>query len=363
MSKHGLPYTIVRKREIYYYRFPGGPYVSTGSRNPAEARRIAKEAWESSGGGTASTDTLGKALEPYYGPSCPLVDRRRMENKSIGDRHIKQSRRLLEKHILPDPITKKRLCDLRRDDVLQFRQRMNEALKPRAAQLTFTTLKACLGNLFFRELITRNPAQGVGVVNITSSPRGFFTREELTKLFEETPGVWRDLPTYTLFYLAAVSGMRRGELLALHWEDLDGPIIHVQRAFKDEAQTKEGLPKWNKPRSVAVPQRAVALLAEIRSRDYWTGPGDYIFAYPTGEPFGSGLWQNAFLRALEKAGIPKGTRTAHSFRHSVATQMNGKGVPMAIIQAMLGWVDQKMLNNYSHVQGSQALPFVDNLEI
>ena len=111
-------------------------------------------------------------------------------------------------------------------------------------------LKTVLREAFFREEIDRDPTVGVGQIKYKETEVGVFTVAEVKALFREVPGVWKDLPCYVGFVLAAQTGMRRGEVLALIWGQIDfkNSFINVNRAMTDN-----GLPKWDKIRGTPIP--------------------------------------------------------------------------------------------------------------
>jgi integrase len=97
---------------------------------------------------------------------------------------------------------------------------------------------------------------------------GMFSLPELWLIFQkETLGHWKKLQDHTCFLLAAATGMRRGEILALRWRDLDleDGFIRVECVWKDVAE--EGLPKWENRRSVPFllfKDRIINRLKELR---------------------------------------------------------------------------------------------------
>jgi integrase len=79
-----------------------------------------------------------------------------------------------------------------------------------------------------------------------------------------------------IFLAAAFTGLRRGELVALRWRDVDfaGEAIRVVASYTDGVLTT---PKSGKVRSVPMAPEVATALARLAARDYWTGDDDLVF--------------------------------------------------------------------------------------
>jgi integrase len=162
-----------------------------------------------------------------------------------------------------------------------------------------------------------------------------------------------------LFYLAVTTGMRRGELLGLKWEDvnLDRGTIQVRRSV---SVVRGGLifvpPKSAKgKRNIALTSRVVKVLKEHqvvqdkeRLRADWQENG-LIFPTIVGTPmYPHRLVQRYFKKLLRKADLPN--VRFHDLRHTCATLLLTKGVHPKIVQEMLGHSSIIItLDTYSHV--------------
>jgi integrase len=179
---------------------------------------------------------LPRYVEPFFvWDRCPHIRRLREEGKSITRRHAKIQRIRLEKHVLPDLFSSKQLAKITRADMLELRSRLLEKNAPATVNKALGVVKVIFREALYREEINRDPAAGVGKVKYRKEERGIFTVEELRRLFPERGhGPWRDVRDYTFFYLAAVTGLRRGEILALRWRhiDFDRQFLLVSEAWK-----------------------------------------------------------------------------------------------------------------------------------
>jgi integrase len=160
--------------------------------------------------------------------------------------------------------------------------------------------------------------------------------EKLNALFERA----RDTRLYPLVVLAAATGCRRGELLALKWSDLDESTseIHVSRSLE---QTKAGLriksTKSEEARCFSVPEWALEVLRahrEEQQRDrqlFGTGYDDHdlIFCQPAGAYYSPDRLGARVAELMRKVGL-MGV-SLHSLRHSHASILLSNGVPVAVV--------------------------------
>ena len=367
MSRHRFPYTLIKPENSRYFYFKLGTwksYKSTGTSVIKEAEEIARDAYVKSLM-TAVGPTLRNYAEPYFvWERCPHVQRLLAEGKSITRNHVKNNRSLLIHHIFPDPISQIRLTELKRADVLDFRTRL-VAKKgyTRTVQRAMSALKVILKEAFFREDIERDPAAGVGTTKYEAKDVGVFTEDELRKLFPpQIPGPWASLLAYGVFLTAAVTGMRRGEILALQWQQFlfGRSSIVVEKAWKDRNEL--GKPKWNKTRVTPLPDSLITALMLVRGMRGDVYADDLVFSYLDRRRLGGTWWQKNFRRGLDHAGIDYEKRhlTAHSFRHTLNSLLRERGYDAAKIRASMGWSSRDVQDGYTHWNDSS---FIEHREI
>jgi integrase len=145
-------------------------------------------------------------------------------------------------------------------------------------------------------------------------------------------------PFYTLILLVSVTGLRRGELFGLKWEDVDfeQAEIGVVRSVVDQV---EGPPKTLASRRPLPMSPALAsALENWRKVTNYPDPQDWIFASHQAlgrKPF----WPDAVLKrhvlpAAERAGITKRLGW-HSFRRTLATLLQSSGASVKTTQELL----------------------------
>jgi len=105
-----------------------------------------------------------------------------------------------------------------------------------------------------------------------------------------------------LFLTAATTGLRRGELIALRWRDIDftGPAIRVRANFSHGELVT---PKRGKVRSVPMVPELAQALAGLRRRELVTGEHEAVFAGPVAGQLDANALRRRYVRAAKRAGL------------------------------------------------------------
>ena len=163
-----------------------------------------------------------------------------------------------------------------------------------------------------------------------------------------------------LYVVALHTGLRRGEILGLRWEDVDleEGTISVKRSLDVDGTLK--MPKNPASRrTLKLTPRALAALKAHKVRqheerlkaeaDAW-GDHNLVFPNTIGKPMNAGnFYRREFQPLLERAGLADEGFTFHSLRHTFATTLAAKGVHPSTAQTMLGHSDIRMtLAIYTH---------------
>ena len=131
--------------------------------------------------------------------------------------------------------------------------------------------------------------------------------------------------------LALHTGMRKGELLGLKWEQIRGGFIYLK-------ETKSG-----KSRQIPLDERAAEVLKALHIKNKWKSP--YVCLGPDGERLGD--VKKGFNAACRRAGIED--FHFHDLRHTFASHLVMKGANLKAVQRLLGHSDSKMTDRYSHL--------------
>lgn len=169
----------------------------------------------------------------------------------------------------------------------------------------------------------------------------------------------------TAWRLAAMTGMRRGEVLGLRWcdVDLDRSRIAVRNAIVSVAyELLESSPKSHQARVIDLDPMTTTMLRSHRERserertEFWAEYDDrgLVVCAEDGSPIHPQSFSQAFAKAVERAGLRR--IRLHDLRHTHATIAVMAGVPVKVISERLGHESPAFtLKQYAHVMpGMQA---------
>lgn len=175
--------------------------------------------------------------------------------------------------------------------------------------------------------------------------RPAFTQDQITAIFAED---WKNHHAYVGCRLSSLTGMRLGEVRALTAEQVFPDHIVVNASWSDEEGRKAT--KSGKPREIPISPEVYEMLRQIIYK-----PG-LIFSVDGNVPVGEKFFNGSLRKRMGKLNIeyaPTDTETSlsfHSFRHYFNTRLVAAGVNAEIIRAIIGHEDEKMTENYTHLQ-------------
>lgn len=189
-------------------------------------------------------------------------------------------------------------------------------------------------------LVTSNP------VTAADKPRSSGTDADIRFLtVEEVEALVRSVadddvgPTdAVLFRVAAMTGLRQGELIALRWRDVDwtAGVIRVRQSY---TRGRLGKPKSRRSeRGVPMADAVARALDEHHQRTRFKDDDDLVFPHPhLGVYYVASTLLDRYKDALKRAGVRR--VRFHDLRHTFATTMAAQGVPMRTLQAWMGHAD------------------------
>lgn len=267
-------------------------------------------------------------------------------------------RRSIELYVIPrigdiklNRLTSRELQKLYKD--LLENGRLREVQKEKNPGLSSSTVRGihmmlhnALDRAVKERLILRNPTEDCIIPKLEKKEMKILHPEDIKAYLTaaERRGV---LP---MFYLELVSGVRKGELVALLWDDLDMErrtiSVSKQALSRPGGEIVVNRPKTeNSIRAVSIPQEAVDLLVEEHKKH---PDNPYMFPSPkTGGMYYPDSVVNLHKKLLQDAGLEH--IRFHDLRHTFATMALQNGVDVKTVSSMLGHYDAGFtLRTYTH---------------
>ena len=281
-----------------------------------------------------------------------------------------QYRGILDKHIFP-LLGHIQVQKLTPQQVQSFYARKE---KEGLALGTIRTIHAVLHNALSHavsiNLVSRNVSDVVNPPRLVKHERHPLTIEQAQKLLQHVQGHSLE----GLITVALATGMRRGELLGLRWQDIhfDTKSLQIQRTIS--RQRKKGIvesePKTSRGRrNIILPPFAIEALKQHHTRQLearlkvgsaWE-ESNFVFCNGHGGFFEPSQLHMMFRNLLKEADLPQ--IRFHDLRHSAATMMLTMGVHPKVVQELLGHSSISLtLDTYSHVLPSMQQEAMDKLD-
>lgn len=271
---------------------------------------------------------------------------------------------LLSTHVISTPIGTSRLCNLQ---PLRLEKFFQSELRNSSASLR-RNLYAVLAQVFKDAIRARviaiSPLREVQRPRPTKQESRFISQDELSKLLESLKGS-RYLD---VFNLILQTGLRRGEILALSWENIDfrSGQLHVKASLGSNRQ-RGPLKTAKSQRTLDLNPTAIAILRAQKSRQnleklslgalYSPTDWDPVFTTETGSPVCPRALLRTLQNAAKKAQLSQeanlGSIGIHTLRHFVASKLLTSGVDLLVVSRILGHESiQTTVDIYGHVEDS-----------
>lgn len=262
------------------------------------------------------------------------------------------------------------------DKLVNGRIKGEGGLSPRTVRYMHTVLHSALDQAVKECLIVKNVAAHVELPKKDKKEMDTYNKDQVKRLLNAAKG--KDITFYMAILLELTTGLRKGEILALKWENIDLEKGTLQVKEQLQRVKDEGLifkePKTKKSkRSIALSEKVVSSLKYYKSRQnerrliLGTEYKDFdlVICQDNGKPFDPVCFIEHYKSLLKEAGLPDSC--FHSLRHTFATLSLEAGVSIKAIQDILGHSSiSTTMDVYSHVtQGmkKEAADTISNVVI
>lgn len=261
------------------------------------------------------------------------------------------------RHIIP-ALGKIPLAELTANDLQQFYAQMKksgrlrctalygEGLSDRMVRACHTRCLTALNRAIADGLIRVNPAADCKLPPQNPKEMQLLSREEMQRFLIQA----KEEGYYELFLLELATGLRRGEVLALQWDDLDfktGALRIQRQVYRANGELVVSSPKTKAAlRTIILPPALLGVLEEHRQQV----DSRWMFPSPTKQdlPLDPATVRKRLQTILEHAGCKK--VRFHDLRHLFVTTALENGMDMKTLSVIIGHVSAKTtLNVYTHV--------------
>ena len=305
--------------------------------------------------------TFGAWLDHWYQRECkPKI---RPKTQADYENRIYQ-------HIIPElgsiPLAKLTAADLQ-----QFYNRLKEGgrllrveqygpgLSDRMVKSCHVTCRVALDQAVAQGLILKNPALSCKAPVTRPKEMQVLTGEEIQRLLIQA----KEDGCFELLLLELTTGLRRGEILALRWDDLDfrtGTLRVERQVQRIQGKLAVSQPKTRAScRSILLPAPVLEILAQYRQ----SVSSHWMFPSPKKEdsPLDPAAVRKKLSAVLKRAGCP--AARFHDLRHTFATSALEHGMDVKTLSTVIGHVSSATtLNVYAHVTDEMRQKAADKID-
>ncbi len=317
------------------FQHAGGTRTRVRKRSPVQTRRGAEE-YERQVRQELLAGTYGKG-EVVPRPTLVAFSKEFLSTYAVNNNKpssIESKRYMLEMHLVP-ALGCHRLDEIGQKEIEMYKsQKLKAGLSPKSINNQLTTLHKLLDVAVDWGILEHVPR-----VKWLKGPKAefdFLTFEEADRLLAAAAPKW-----FPMIALALKTGLRMGELLALECGDVDlvtGRLVVRRSNWRGQV----GSPKNGRSREIPLSEATVRLLKAHRHLQ-----GDLVFCDERGGSLAYEAGREPLRRACRRAGLRK--IGWHTLRHSFASHLAMRGVPMKAIQELMGHSTIEMTMRYAHL--------------
>ena len=308
-------------------------------------------------------------------PDMPFGEWMELWYKTYSKPHIRLTTQLCYEnriylHIIPSigeiPLNKltqsdlqKFYADLKKNGRKSKVERYGTGVSDRLVRSCHATCRTALQKAVEEKLISVNPAIGCKLPPKKAQEMQVLTHEEMRRFLIQS----KQDDFYELALLELATGMRRGEICALKWSDLDFETgaLHIQRqAYHVDHGVVISEPKTKQScRSIILPPSVLNVLRQYRE----TVDSEWMFPSPVkeGEPLNPNGVYRKMVKILDRAQCKR--VRFHDLRHTFATTALEHGMDIKTLSAIIGHVSSATtLDIYSHITDEMQANAANKIE-
>ncbi len=225
----------------------------------------------------------------------------------------------------------KKLDELTAEDLEGYKRSRKGRVKDSTINIDARTLKAALEVAVTWGRIPANPFRAVKLIRVPKKQIRPFTKEEFTTLCHAIREPW----LISVVQFAVLTGLRRGEIMNLRWENVDLGNCRITVESSEEYRVKHG-----KSRTVPLNDEAMKIVESLRNETPW------VFVAEAGQRLRDEAVSKRVKYYIRQADLPEELHF-HSLRATCASWGLQKGVSHAVVQSLLGHSSVKTTETYA----------------
>ena len=237
-------------------------------------------------------------------------------------------------------------------------KKQSKGLSPKTVRNLHQIIASAMKLAREQKLIATDPTEGCALPKVEHREMKTLPVEQLASFLREA----KESGVFELYYVELATGLRRGELLGLKWEDLDldrGNLRVKRQVARINGEVVEApLKTKNAYRTLPLARDTVDVLNQQKKK---VGSCPWVFPGSTGGPMSPDSVLHMLHRVLKRAGLPR--VRFHDLRHTFATLALQNGVDVKTVSGMLGHYSAGFtLDTYAHVTTSAQRQAAEAME-
>ena len=237
-------------------------------------------------------------------------------------------------------------------------KKQSKGLSPKTVRNLHQIIASAMKLAREQRLIAADPTEGCALPKVEHREMKTLPVEQLASFLREA----KESGVFELYYVELATGLRRGELLGLKWEDLDldrGDLRVKRQIARINGEVVEApLKTKNAYRTLPLAKDTIDVLNQQKKK---VGGCPWVFPSPTGGPMSPDSVLHMLHRVLKRAGLPM--VRFHDLRHTFATLALQNGVDVKTVSGMLGHYSAGFtLDTYAHVTTSAQRQAAEAME-
>lgn len=311
------------------------------------------------------TITVGDWLRNWLDHQLPIL--------GLKPNTVDLYRNLSQKHLSHSNLAPMRISSVAPIHLNSYFQDLSEKAGQSLLRNVYTVLTHLFGSAVRNGLLSRSPLAHVKRPRQKKAEVRFLSSTEMDALMEELSGS----RFWSVAQLILQTGLRRGEALALSWDEVDFNNKQLHVRFTLDAKGRRGAPKTSRSiRTLDLNTKAIALLRSLKKAQNESrlqlGPiyagchWNPVFSTEDGKASQPRVFLRAVQNAAERCNLNLDGETdrvgVHTLRHFVASKLLANGVEMMVVSRILGHESIKTtVDIYGHLQDNQRKQALSSL--